>query len=216
MSTYSDISEDYKMFDSKAPVDYYDSITNYVSVEEMVKYMFSVLEEYDRCLMKKKNAKTNPMSGRVMMRVSNGLSFEIPENIQKMAISKYLEMIGDKKRVKNSGMEKFGNIEGVIEGMENMNAPAGDAKEEEEGEEEENEDVEGENNEYNENKNEDTEDENEQKMEEFTVDMSKFKRLIPKTNTREERVRTVIIVILLLVALYSAFKICEDYNKINF
>lgn len=95
MSDYSSISEDYIMFNNKATVDYYDDIRNYVSEDEMMKYMFSVIAEYDRCMSHGQSAKINPMSGRVSMRLENGLEFEIPENVQKVAIVSYLNMKKD-------------------------------------------------------------------------------------------------------------------------
>jgi len=92
MSTYSEISDDYLMFETKMPVDYHDSIENYVSTEDMFRHMFNVLLEYDRCMSDKRDAKINPMSGRVSMRLENGLEFQIPEDIQKIAILKFIEM----------------------------------------------------------------------------------------------------------------------------
>jgi hypothetical protein len=109
MHIYSSINNDSEMFDLKDTVNYHNDITNYVSVEEMVAYMFAVLEEYDRCMLKKQEAEINPMSGRVMMRMKNGLSFELPENVQKFAIAKYLEM-KEKKRNENN-IEGFNGFE---------------------------------------------------------------------------------------------------------
>lgn len=97
MSTYSEISDDYLMFETKMPVDYHDSIENYVSTEDMFRYMFNILLEYDRCMTDKRDAKINPMSGRVSMRLENGLEFQIPEEIQKIAISKFVEMKNNAK-----------------------------------------------------------------------------------------------------------------------
>jgi hypothetical protein len=239
MSTYSDISDDYKMFETKATVDYYDSITNHVSVEEMMKHMFDVLAEYDRCLSKKQDAKVNPMAGRVIMRVSNGTTFEIPENIQKLAIARYLEITGDKKKstkyrdkknkktAKKEGsevLEGFEGFEGIeaFEGIEHMdggevNQDVDDANDDDnnEGDDEDGE-VEGT---YVSDDttidNDPDNNENENVAEQFTVDMDKIKRLMPKTDTRADRLKTVIIVILLLVALYSAFRFYDDYKKKN-
>jgi hypothetical protein len=111
MSTYSTISDDYKMFETKALVDYHDDITNHVSVDDMMNHMFHILEEYERCMSEKQEAAVNPMSGRVMMNVGNGLTFELPENIQRIAIAKYLEMKSRGKDVSKCLEQKEQNIE---------------------------------------------------------------------------------------------------------
>lgn len=89
MSTYSDISEDYTMFENKAEVKQFDSIYNHVSVNDMYNHMYNVLKEYEYKLSKGEDATINPMSGRVHM-FFNGVMFEIPEMIQKNAMEQYL------------------------------------------------------------------------------------------------------------------------------
>lgn len=120
MSDYSSVSEDYIMFDTKAPVDYHEDVRNQISNDEMMKHMFGVLTEYDRCMVVGQDARVNPMSGRVTMRTRSGSSFEIPENIQKFAIIKYNEMINRQRQQGGDiGDEEVdGEVEGEVEEVE--------------------------------------------------------------------------------------------------
>jgi hypothetical protein len=105
MSDYSTINEDYAMFETKAPVNYYEDIRKQVSINEMVNYMVGILLEYDNCMLAGQDAKTNPMSGRITMRTKNGTLFEIPENIQKFTISKYYELKSRQQNGENINIE---------------------------------------------------------------------------------------------------------------
>jgi hypothetical protein len=224
MSTYSTISDDYKMFETKAPVDYHDDISNYVSVEDMMNHMFKVLVEYDRCMSEKQEATVNPMSGRVMMRMQNGLSFELPENIQRIAIAKYLETKNQKKDVQkcvksvkslSQKLEKFEDISGFegfqIEHNENVTAAADATGEpvEEQVEEQVEEPVEEPVEEAAE------EPENEKKVEEFSECYNKIKKMVsPKL--QKNNMTTIITIILVLLILYALYKYFCEENRPNF
>jgi hypothetical protein len=90
METYSSVSNDYKMFDNK--MDFKESPKSTPSLQEMLKHMFIILMEYEKSMDDKQDAAINPMNGRVTMQLRDGTIFEIPENIQRIAIVKYLEM----------------------------------------------------------------------------------------------------------------------------
>lgn len=200
MSTYSEVSEDYKMFDTKAEVDFYNSIENYVSVEEMMNHMFSVLTEYDRCLDNKQDAKVNPMSGRVMMRVKNGITFEIPENIQKMAIAKYMGM---KSKGVVSKKKALNEVEMPVE-MESVLQPQMGAELHEmhimKTEVEQEEYIEG-----------------ESEMEEVVAEKSigylnKLKNIVPDLSkaSRKDKIKYTIMTILAFVALYALYRYIDQ------
>lgn len=193
MSSYSEVSEDYKMFDTKAEVDFYNSIENYVSVDDMMKHMFAVLVEYDRCLDKKQDAKVNPMSGRILMRVSNGLTFEIPENIQKIAIAKYLE--SENKDLSGSLKKK----------VKTANVPVA-ANQELETEMETEAEAEAEAEEYIEGVTEEVQEEEQSEKGGFSFDsIKKMVPGIPKV-AKEDRMKYIILTVLVLVALYSLYR----------
>jgi hypothetical protein len=189
MSTYSEVSEDYKMFETKADANYHDSITNHVSVNDMMQYMFAILVEYDRCLSNKVDAKINPMSGRVMMSVGNGLKFEIPEDIQKLAIVKYLEMKNKKKditgclrnQVQDTVQNSNNNIEAETKERHALDLEHGTKL---------------------------MSASNAKILEKFisTKDLQKMIPSIPK----KIDTRTVMMVVLVLIALFSIYKFCEE------
>jgi hypothetical protein len=193
MSTYSEISDDYKMFETKAEVDFHNNITNFVTVEQMMEHMFAVLAEYDRCMANKQDAKINPMTGRVSMRVQNGLSFEIPENVQKLAIVEYLEMKNRRKATCGNNQPPAAKVEGFCPDLGEdckdtlRNCLVGG----EEGEEDE-------------------EDEGVDEVEDFTVDLGK---MVPKS--KEGKLRQIIMVVLVLIALYALYRYLEECNVLN-
>lgn len=180
MSTYSTISDDYTMFDTKAPVNYHNDITNYVTVEEMMDYMLSVLTEYERCMSEKQDARINPMSGRVQMKLKNGLTFELPQNIQKLAIVKYMEM-----KNKNQNIEKFDSVS-------NENDENGENDDDENDDDAE----------------DDVEQNDEQNnVEEFSNCYNKMKRMVPRKlcGSKLTTLLTMVILIVLVYAIYKYF-----------
>jgi hypothetical protein len=195
MSTYSTISEDYTMFDTKASVDYHDDITNYVSVDDMMNHMFKVLAEYDRCMSQKQEAAVNPMSGRVMMRMKNGLSFELPENIQRIAIAKYLEIKNQKKDMsihEKGSSQKIENFEDV-EGFQNENAENPENTENAENVE------------------------NAENIEEFSECYNKVKKMVtPKLRKKNFNMQTLVTIVLVIIILYALYKYLREENRPNF
>lgn len=116
MSTYSDYYSE--IIDTKENVNYYDDITNHVSVEQMVQHMVEILEEYTKCLSMGNDAKINPFSGRVTMNI-NGINFEIPEKIQQLTIAEYMRQ---KKHMENNNQEntQINNDSNFKQKMENV------------------------------------------------------------------------------------------------
>jgi len=90
MDSYSTVSGDYTMFDSKMELN--EQRESPVDENDMMAYMFGVLKEYERCLSNGEDAKVNPMSGRVQMQLQDGSSVDVPEHIQRSAIAQFLEM----------------------------------------------------------------------------------------------------------------------------
>lgn len=225
MSTYSTISDDYKMFETKAPVDYHDDITNYVSVEDMMNHMFKVLVEYDRCMSEKQEAAVNPMSGRVMMRIKNGLSFELPENIQRIAIAKYLEMKNQKKDVKkcvkgvkSQKLEKFENFEDVdgFEGFQiehNENVGQMDASTPDEPVTAST--INNPTDEPTDDADDEPGDDTEKGVEEFSECYNKIKKMVsPKI--QKNNMTTIITIVLVLLILFAFYKYFCEENRPNF
>lgn len=64
---------------------------NTVSNQAMMQYMFVALDNYNKAMSEGQDPIVNPLNGRVIMHTSNGRTVEIPENIQRMAIMRYLE-----------------------------------------------------------------------------------------------------------------------------
>ena len=64
---------------------------NTPSVQEMMQYMFVALDNYNKAMSEGQDPMVNPLNGRVIMRTNDGRSVEIPENVQRMAIVRYLE-----------------------------------------------------------------------------------------------------------------------------
>jgi len=98
-----DDSNDFKTYD-QPPL---KTDTNKVSREEMIRYMFKILEEYDRSMSIGHDPEINPMSGRISMQLNDNTSIDIPENVQRYAISLYVDM----KKNKNSNETVFNTIE---------------------------------------------------------------------------------------------------------
>src|SRR5688500_853423 len=90
MSNYSAVNDDYKMFDNKMPLDETEN-TEAPTEEEMIRYMFNILNEYNRSLNAGTEPTVDPLNGRVVMRLRNGRTYEIPERIQRFAIARYVE-----------------------------------------------------------------------------------------------------------------------------
>lgn len=89
METYSTVSGDYQMFDDKMPID--SENTDKPSDVEMVRYMFRLLDEYNRSINAGQEPAINPLNGRVTMKLRNGQVYEIPERIQRFAIYRYVQ-----------------------------------------------------------------------------------------------------------------------------
>jgi hypothetical protein len=64
---------------------------NTVSKQEMMQYMFMALDNYNKQMNLGQDPIVHPLNGRIIMKLNNGKSVEIPENIQRMAIMRYLE-----------------------------------------------------------------------------------------------------------------------------
>ena len=64
---------------------------NTVSNQAMMQYMFVALDNYNKAMSEGQDPIVNPLNGRVIMHTSDGRTVEIPENIQRMAVMRYLE-----------------------------------------------------------------------------------------------------------------------------
>ncbi|ATZ80299.1 hypothetical protein BMW23_0241 [Bodo saltans virus] len=91
MDSYSAIGDSDKMFDDKAPLNI-DNLTPRVSDEDMLKYTFAVLIEYDRAVSTGETPNIDPMNQQIVMQLDDGSAVAIPENIQRVAIMKYMEL----------------------------------------------------------------------------------------------------------------------------
>ena len=91
METYSTISGDYQMFEDKMPVNSENAAQP--SEEEMIRYMFKILTEYNRSISEGQEPAINPLNGRVTMQLSNGQVYEIPEKLQRFSIARYMQAV---------------------------------------------------------------------------------------------------------------------------
>jgi hypothetical protein len=239
MSTYSEISDNYKMFETKAPVEYHDDVKNYFTVEDMMNYMFNVLNEYDRCMSKKQDAQVNPMGERVHMRTETGIIFEIPQSIQKSAIATHLYLKNKKnekmmpKTTKNKIIEKFEvNFDNIIDNFGNYEHFDQNAQQDDEQDDEQDDAQDDEQDDAEDDTQDDTQEQDQNNLvhidatkkvahenntddsiEEFCDSPRKLRKMVSSSGVNKNMLKKLLIILLVLVVFYSLYQNCKEGNR---
>lgn len=67
---------------------------NYIQIDKKktISYVLSMLNEYDNNIEMKKQSESNPYKDPIYMKTDDGKFVEVPEDLQKYAISKWIEV----------------------------------------------------------------------------------------------------------------------------